>query len=91
MAAEKPEHLICLEAKPGNEAVQGSIIIKCLRCRTDIWISPTGLMMVGKGIKPVCMSCAEIINPPGEKMEIVPLTPEQQQELKDELQKRKLI
>lgn len=89
---KKPKHLVCLSVSAELTPVEGSTITNCVECDDRLWIAPASDSLAGYDLKPLCFKCAsKMAADDNEPIEVVPPTPEQMKELKQELERRKLI
>lgn len=89
---EEPKHIICLSVSADLTPVEGSTITNCVECDDRLWIAPASDSLAAKDLKPLCFKCAAAkAREDNEPIEVCPPTPEQMQELKKELERRKLI
>jgi hypothetical protein len=89
---KEPKHIICLSVSAGLTPVLGSTITNCVECDDRLWIAPASDSLAGYDLKPLCFGCADKkAKADNEPIEVHPPTPEQIEELKQELERRKLI
>jgi hypothetical protein len=89
---KEPKHIVCLSVSSDLTPVQGSTITNCVECDDRLWIAPASDSLAGYDLKPLCFGCAaKKAKEDDEPTVIEPPTPEQIRELKQELERRKLI
>jgi hypothetical protein len=81
--SDDTDYLLCAPNEEGVEIVTGSVLRLCTQCRREIWVSPSGLLMLAtQNVVPVCPECGlKKMNERAAEMEIAPLTPEQIREI----------
>ncbi len=96
MNDEELSFLVCLpviDNPDGNNLAASSIKNKCSECGREVWIAPSGRKLITeKGLIIICLPCAHRKEKEaGESGTVMPLTPEQQGEIRRALGKNKLF
>lgn len=73
--------IICQPLSVSRYVVPCSTIVVCAVCQQRMWLSPSGLAMREAADRLVCVPCLHAECPPGEPIQIQPLTAWQRREI----------